>query len=146
MIALLFALVSTACTEVPLTGGTHVIVFFAPGNATVKETGKKAIAYFIDRYGQATKDGGRSADVDVVGHADVTGAAMANEKLSLRRAQAVADLLARGGIPRDRLKVSGRGARDPAVSVGPSSTAQERADAFAQNRRVEVEMIPRSKW
>jgi outer membrane protein OmpA-like peptidoglycan-associated protein len=56
------------------------------------------------------------------------------------------DLLARGGIPLDRLKVSGRGARDPAVSVGPSSTAQERADAFAQNRRVEVEIVSRPKW
>ena len=71
------------------------------------------MAYFISKYAQETKHSGRSPDVDVVGHSDATGDATANDKLSLQRAQAVAGLLAEGGIPRDRLKVSGRGAHDP---------------------------------
>lgn len=142
VLALVCAIVSAACTEAPPPGGTHVVVFFEPGSTTPRGKGKEAIAYFIDKYAQETKDSGRSADVDVVGHTDATGEAAANEKLSLRRAQVVADLLAEGGVARNRLKISGRGDREPAVKVGPSSTARERAEALAQNRRVEIVSRP----
>jgi len=145
VVALLFAIVSAACADAPpaATSGAHVAIFFEPGSETPKVTSKDAMAYFIEKYAQETKHSGRSPDVNVVGHSDATGDATANEKLSLRRAAAVADLLVKGGIPHDRLKVSGRGAHDPLVMVGPSSNAQERADAFDQNRRVEIELVSR---
>jgi outer membrane protein OmpA-like peptidoglycan-associated protein len=52
--------------------------------------------------------------VNVVGYADPTGAARANQELSERRAQAVADSLIRAGVPESAIVVEGRGA-EPGV-------------------------------
>ncbi len=65
----------------------------------------------------------------VIGHTDSTGADSYNQKLSERRAQAVADYLAAKGIGGGRLAVSGAGESQP---IGDNKTK----DGRAQNRRV----------
>lgn len=65
----------------------------------------------------------------VIGHTDSTGADSYNQKLSERRAQAVADYLEAKGIGSGRLAVSGVGETQP---IGDNKTA----DGRAQNRRV----------
>jgi outer membrane protein OmpA-like peptidoglycan-associated protein len=74
--------------------------------------------------------------VDVVGHADATGADAYNQGLSERRASSVADFLVRRGrvIP-DRLYVAGMGERAPVASNAS-------AEGRAQNRRVEIVLRP----
>lgn len=70
-------------------------------------------------------------DIVVVGHTDRQGKAEANDALSLRRAQAVAQLLAAQGFPPDLISAVGRGEREPVVP-----TADEVAEP--RNRRAEI--------
>jgi outer membrane protein OmpA-like peptidoglycan-associated protein len=65
------------------------------------------------------------------GYTDSIGSDTYNEKLSLRRANAVRDYLTRGGIAADRISVEGFGESHPVAS-----NATE--DGRAQNRRVEL--------
>ncbi|HEI8866766.1 OmpA family protein [Serratia sp. AKBS12] len=78
--------------------------------------------------------------VDIVkfrldGHTDNYGEDSYNDRLSLRRANAVADLLASVGIPRANIETRGRGKRDP---VADNHTASGRAE----NRRVSIIVTP----
>lgn len=73
--------------------------------------------------------------IDVVGHADSTGADAYNQQLSERRAGSVASYLVSRGVLRDRLFVAGRGESQPIAS---NATEEGRA----QNRRVEVVVRP----
>ena len=72
--------------------------------------------------------------VRVVGHTDSAGAEAYNQRLSERRASAVADYLAGKGIPRSQLTFEGRGESSPVAS-------NDTADGRSQNRRVELEII-----
>ena len=65
----------------------------------------------------------------VEGHADDQGSPDYNERLSLRRAQAVAKVLEEAGIPRERIDVRGYGASRP-LATGTSEAARQ------ENRRV----------
>jgi len=67
----------------------------------------------------------------IVGHTDRVGAQLANDALSLKRAQAVAQLLIDRGIPAQQIEAAGRGEREPLV-LTPDGVAE------AANRRVEI--------
>jgi outer membrane protein OmpA-like peptidoglycan-associated protein len=69
--------------------------------------------------------------IRIVGYTDSTGAAAYDEQLSLRRAEAVRDVLANQGVERRQMLVEGAGAANP---IGDNSTPEGRA----QNRRVEL--------
>ncbi len=73
--------------------------------------------------------------VQVVGHTDNTGDAGYNQRLSERRANAVADVLMNGGVRFDRIQTYGRGENQP---VANNLTEEGRA----QNRRVEIVILP----
>ncbi|WP_419592768.1 OmpA family protein [Thiolapillus sp.] len=68
--------------------------------------------------------------VEVIGHTDSIGPAAYNQKLSVRRAQAVKDYLVKHGVDPKRLIVKGKGESEPA-----RSNDTEAGRAF--NRRVE---------
>lgn len=70
-------------------------------------------------------------EIVVIGHTDRVGAVPFNDALSLRRAERVRDELVNVGIAADRVRVAGRGEREPLVP-----TADEVAEA--RNRRVEI--------
>lgn len=70
----------------------------------------------------------------VEGHTDDVGAAAYNEQLSLRRAQAVAQVLINAGIPKDNVSVHGYGHSRPLPMVSTNAVRKE-------NRRVAV-IIP----
>ena len=75
--------------------------------------------------------------VEVVGHTDNTGAAAYNQDLSQRRASAVAGVLQTAGVSGGRIVPYGRGEDMPIASnLTP--------DGRAQNRRVEIVIIPNS--
>ena len=75
--------------------------------------------------------------MQVVGHTDSDGEAAYNIGLSERRANAVADVLQSDGVPYNRLRTIGRGEEQPiATNLTP--------EGKAQNRRVEVVIIPNS--
>lgn len=71
------------------------------------------------------------ADLVVTGHTDTTGALAANDALSLKRAQVVAQLLVGKGAAESRIEAVGRGKRELLVP-----TADEIDEP--KNRRVEI--------
>ncbi|MEZ5867466.1 MAG: OmpA family protein [Defluviimonas denitrificans] len=73
--------------------------------------------------------------VEVVGHTDNTGSAAYNQDLSERRAAAVAAILRSAGVSGGRIASYGRGESAPVAS-------NLTADGQAQNRRVEILIIP----
>ena len=78
--------------------------------------------------------------VIAVGHTDAIGTDAYNQRLSVRRAEAVKAYLVSKGIPANRIYTEGKGKRQP---VADNRTAAGRA----KNRRVEVEVVgtrPRS--
>jgi outer membrane protein OmpA-like peptidoglycan-associated protein len=72
-----------------------------------------------------------STRIEVQGHADRTGSAAYNQRLSVRRAEAVAAELVRRGIPRDQMSIQGFGFDRPLV---PTAMGVREP----QNRRVEI--------
>lgn len=99
-------------------------------SATVKPSfysSLNTIADILNRYPQT--------DIAVVGHTDSVGNPDYNLRLSLRRANSVADYLMEQGVARYRLSTEGRGQLEP---IGSNQTAAGRAE----NRRVEIYVIP----
>jgi len=78
--------------------------------------------------------GNKIEKIEVSGHADETGPEALNQKLSNRRAQAIARALEAAGVPRSKLLISGAGSQNPAV-VGKT-----KAD-YSKNRRTELKLI-----
>jgi OmpA-OmpF porin, OOP family len=70
----------------------------------------------------------------LVGHTDSVGAEAYNQKLSVRRAEAVKAYLVSKGIEANRIYTEGKGESQP---VADNKTAQGRA----KNRRVDVEVV-----
>lgn len=71
------------------------------------------------------------AQVEIVGYTDSSGAAEYNQKLSEKRAQSVAAMLADRGVDSSRMSVSGEGENNPIAS-------NETSEGRSQNRRVEI--------
>ena len=69
-----------------------------------------------------------------VGHTDSTGPDAYNQKLSVRRAEAVKAYLMSKGIDKNRVYTEGKGEKQP---VADNRTAEGRA----KNRRVEIEVV-----
>ncbi|MHA3913233.1 OmpA family protein [Halovulum sp. GXIMD14793] len=106
-------------------------ILFATESANVKPAIRNdliAVARNLNEFPNST--------VQVVGHTDNTGSTSFNQNLSERRAQAVSAILRQGGVSGSRLAVFGLGESQPIASNGSAA-------GRAQNRRVEIVIIPR---
>lgn len=74
--------------------------------------------------------------VQIVGHTDSTGQAAYNQQLSVNRANAVVIYLSAQGVSQQRMQAVGMGPSQPVADNGT-------ADGRAQNRRVEIKIVPR---
>lgn len=104
-----------------------------PGNITFATDSERIDSNFypvLDSVGKVLHKFNKTT-IDVEGYTDSTGSFEYNQKLSERRAAAVARYLISVGVDRLRLNVRGYGERNPIASNG---SAQGRA----MNRRVEV--------
>lgn len=70
-------------------------------------------------------------EVLIIGHTDNTGRVEYNQRLSERRANSAASVLAASGVPRERIRTEGRGLHEPIASNDTEEGRQ-------LNRRVEV--------
>ncbi|MCH7345190.1 OmpA family protein [Pelomonas sp. CA6] len=82
-----------------------------------------------------SKTGGINLEVIIaVGHTDSVGTDAYNQKLSVRRAEAVKAYLVSKGLEKNRVYTEGKGEKQP---VADNKTAEGRA----KNRRVEIEVV-----
>jgi opacity protein-like surface antigen len=102
------------------------LVFFDWDKYNITSEGQQIIALAAQQY----KAGG-SVRIQVTGYTDLSGSASYNQRLSERRANAVANALAAIGVARSDMAVTGRGMNDPRVPTAPGVREP-------QNRRVEI--------
>jgi len=83
----------------------------------------------------------------IVGHADRIGTESYNERLSLRRANAVKDYLVKQGVQSDRLLTEGRGEFEPSTDpmVCQGLRKKKLIDCLQPDRRVEVTVTGQSQ-
>jgi len=107
---------------------THQVylVFFDWDKYNITPEGQQIIQLAANQY----KSGGR-VTLQVTGYTDTTGSAGYNQRLSERRANAVANALGRQGVARNDMMVSGRGKNDQRVPTADGVREP-------QNRRVEI--------
>jgi OmpA-OmpF porin, OOP family len=101
---------------------------FDTGKADLKSEGQAKLDQLAVKLKEVRYD-----SITVVGHTDNVGTDVANQKLSLRRANAVKAYLASHGIDAAKIKTAGRGKTSP---IADNKTVQGRA----RNRRVEVQI------
>ena len=119
----------------------------APPAPTSEKVTYAADAFFdFDKYGLKPEGKAKLDDlvskmsamnlevIIAVGHTDSIGTEEYNQKLSVRRADAVKAYLVSKGVEKNRIYTEGKGEKDPIAS---NSTAEGRA----KNRRVEIEMV-----
>lgn len=104
------------------------LVFFDFDRANIRPDAAEVLRRVVSSYRQLNAD-----RVDLVGHADRSGPASYNQRLSERRAAAVRQFLVRQGIPNERITAIGRGEEDPRVPTPDGVREQE-------NRRVEIRL------
>ena len=105
--------------------------------AVLKPAGKEALDDL------ANKIQGMNTEVVVAtGYTDRIGSDKYNDRLSLRRAQAVKAYLVSKGVPANKIYTEGKGKRNPVKTdcKGNKPTAALKA-CLAPNRRVEVEVV-----
>lgn len=108
-------------------------VLFAFDSAELTPDASEALA----RTAQMIKAGG-PGEIVIVGHTDALGDAAYNQRLSLRRASAVAEWMSStGGVDPARLRPEGRGETEP-VAPNAGSAGQDDPAGRAKNRRVVV--------
>src|SRR2546421_10294349 len=125
--------IAAAPAAVPVRARTQSITLgadasFDTGKADVKPEGQAKLGELAAKLRDVSFD-----SIAVTGHTDNVGTDVANQRLSLRRANAVKQYLATHGIAGEKIKTPGRGKTSP---VAENKTTQGRA----RNRRVEVEI------
>jgi outer membrane protein OmpA-like peptidoglycan-associated protein len=110
--------------------GMDAAAFFKLDKFSLLADDEQALAELVD----AIRADSRVSRVQIVGHTCDLGPDAYNQRLSERRAKAVADFLVEKGVPVDELDVSGQGETAPKYpNDGP--------DNRARNRRVDVSFL-----
>jgi OOP family OmpA-OmpF porin len=122
-----------AAAAAPATVATKVTyaadAFFDFNKSVVKPDGKAKLDDLVG------KIKGINLEVIIaVGHTDAVGGDAYNQKLSVRRSEAVKAYLVSKGIEKNRVYTEGKGEKQP---VADNKTAEGRA----KNRRVEIEVV-----
>lgn len=103
--------------------------FFDFDKAVLKPEGRAKLDDLV------SKSKGINLEVVIaVGHTDSVGTDAYNQKLSIRRSEAVKNYLVSKGIEKNRVYTEGKGEKQP---VADNKTSQGRA----KNRRVEIEVV-----
>lgn len=103
--------------------------FFDFDKATLKPDGKAKLDDLASKLNSLNLE-----VIIAVGHTDSVGSDAYNQKLSIRRAEAVKGYLVNKGVDAKRVYTEGKGEKQP---VATNKTAAGRA----QNRRVEIEVV-----
>ena len=103
--------------------------FFDFDKSVIKPAGKQKLDDLISKIKDINLE-----VIIAVGHTDSVGSDSYNQKLSVRRSEAVKAYLVSKGIEKNRVYTEGKGEKQP---VADNKTAEGRA----KNRRVEIEVV-----
>ena len=125
--------VAPAAPVAPVVAATKVTyaadAFFDFNKSVIKPEGKAKLDDLIGKI-----QGINLEVIIAVGHTDSVGSDAYNQKLSVRRSEAVKAYLVSKGIEKNRVYTEGKGEKQP---VADNKTAEGRA----KNRRVEIEVV-----
>jgi OOP family OmpA-OmpF porin len=105
----------------------HAVTHFDFARANIKPEDQTAILVDVGKMSGVTWQ-----SVTAIGHTDSAGRATLNERLSMRRADAVKAYLVSKGLEPSMIQTGGKAAQVPVAS-------NDTSDGRAQNRRTEVE-------
>lgn len=114
-----------ALAALPARPSSYLLYFEAGGNVLTQES-QAAMATIRKEIAERA-----ASEVLVIGHTDRVGNAEGNDKLSLKRAQGIANLLVESGVAAEKIEAVGRGERDPLVPTADDVDEPK-------NRRVEI--------
>ena len=124
---------AAAAPAAPVVAATKVTyaadAFFDFNKSVIKPEGKAKLDDLIGKI-----QGINLEVIIAVGHTDSVGSDAYNQKLSVRRSEAVKAYLVSKGIEKNRVYTEGKGEKQP---VADNKTAEGRA----KNRRVEIEVV-----
>ncbi len=101
-------------------------ILFGFNSSNLSEDSKETLSKFVE-----TMKDMEQTDITIYGHTDNVGTEQANERVSARRADAVADYLKKCGMSKDRIITKGMSFTMPVAS-------NDTEEGRAQNRRVEI--------
>lgn len=104
---------AAAAAPVAVRPQTEYLVFFDWDRANITPAATNTI-------GDAVAAFGTGAKIQVIGHTDTSGSPAYNQRLSVRRAQAVKQALVSRGIPAANITTEGRGESQLLVQTGPN--------------------------
>lgn len=115
-------------------------VLFSFGKATLKTEGKLALD---ELYQKLLSENPTDGNAIIIGYTDRIGSENANQRLSEKRAQSVADYLIFKGLPSSKVAVEGRGSADSLTgdNCEVNSSRQELISCLSPDRRVEVKVM-----
>jgi OmpA-OmpF porin, OOP family len=93
------------------------VLYFDFASAKLSSLARPVVADAVEAI-KRTQAAGKFSHVKVVGYADTVGSTEGQDRLSIRRSDAVRDELIRNGIEADVIKTEGRGKLEPAVLTG----------------------------
>ena len=117
---------------------------FKLGKSGIKDLSKDGKEK-LDEVVAKLKGMGDIDQIKVVGHADPTGNAKSNRRLSEARAKSIKSYLIAKGIKPNVIITSGMGDTQPVVQCAADLPKAELKECHAPNRRVEIEIVAKSK-
>lgn len=117
---------------------------FKSGKSGIKDLSPEGKAR-LDEVVAKLKGMGEIEQIKVVGHADPTGKAAANQKLSEARARSIKSYLVAKGIKPGVIMSSGVGDTQTVVQCDKSLPSAQLKECHAPNRRVEIEIIAKTR-
>lgn len=143
------AVPAPAATVTPAEPATNKVVLagdalFKLGKSGIKDLSQDGKAK-LDEVVAKLKGMGEIDQIKVVGHADPTGKAKANMRLSEARAKSIKSYLIAKGVKPNVIITSGMGDTQPVVQCAADLPKAELRACHAPNRRVEIEIVAKSK-
>ena len=105
---------------------TSFTVYFEEGTDELTAESRRVVAQIFSEIARR-----QVPEVVVIGHTDAVGTMAYNDELSIKRAERMRNELVKLGAGRDRIRMAGRGKREPLIRT-PDGAPEPR------NRRVEV--------
>ena len=129
-----------ADNKIVLAGDT----LFKSGKSGVRDLSKEGKKR-LDEVAGKLKAVGEIEQIKIIGHADATGKAAANQKLSEKRARSIKSYLVAKGVKPGVIITSGVGDTQPVVQCDSKLSKTELVECLAPNRRVEIEVVAKAK-